>query len=52
MLQYVRAQGCEWDGSTTIAAHLTNLDTGEVVYDGSAKEVLENEKLRHDYLAI
>jgi branched-chain amino acid transport system ATP-binding protein len=28
------------------------LDTGEVVYDGSAKEVLENEKLRHDYLAI
>ncbi|MGI9357466.1 MAG: ABC transporter ATP-binding protein [Rhizobiaceae bacterium] len=28
------------------------LDTGEVVYDGSAKEVLENEDLRHEYLAI
>ena len=28
------------------------LDTGEVVYDGSAAEVLENEALRHNYLAI
>ena len=28
------------------------LDTGEVVFDGTAKEVLENEQLRHDYLAI
>ena len=28
------------------------LDTGEVVFDGSAKEVLDNEQLRHDYLAI
>ncbi|MFT5261098.1 MAG: branched-chain amino acid transport system ATP-binding protein [Saprospiraceae bacterium] len=28
------------------------LDTGVVVYDGSAKEVLENEALRHEYLAI
>jgi branched-chain amino acid transport system ATP-binding protein len=28
------------------------LDTGEVAYDGTAKEVLENEQLRHDYLAI
>ncbi|WP_421854287.1 ABC transporter ATP-binding protein [Oricola sp.] len=28
------------------------LDTGEVVYDGTAQEVLENEQLRHDYLAI
>ncbi len=28
------------------------LDTGIVVYDGSAKEVLENEALRHEYLAI
>lgn len=28
------------------------LDTGTLVYDGSAKEVLENEQLRHDYLAI
>lgn len=28
------------------------LDTGSVVYDGSAQEVLENEKLRAEYLAI
>ncbi len=28
------------------------LDSGEVVYDGSAKEVLDNEDLRHEYLAI
>ena len=28
------------------------LDTGTVVYDGSAKEVLEDEKLRAEYLAI
>jgi branched-chain amino acid transport system ATP-binding protein len=28
------------------------LDTGRVVYDGSAQEVLENENLRAEYLAI
>ncbi len=28
------------------------LDTGEVAFTGSAKEVLDNEELRHDYLAI
>ena len=28
------------------------LDTGQVVYDGAAKTVLEDEQLRHDYLAI
>tara|TARA_Y100000389_G_scaffold76379_1_gene73034 strand:+ start:792 stop:1532 length:741 start_codon:yes stop_codon:yes gene_type:complete len=28
------------------------LDTGGVVFSGTAKEVLENEKLRHEYLAI
>lgn len=28
------------------------LDTGTVVFDGTAQEVLENEQLRHDYLAI
>jgi branched-chain amino acid transport system ATP-binding protein len=28
------------------------MDTGEVVFDGSAKDVLENEQLRNDYLAI
>jgi len=28
------------------------LEMGQVVYEGSAKEVLENEDLRHEYLAI
>lgn len=28
------------------------LDTGSVVFDGTAKEVLDNEELRHEYLAI
>lgn len=28
------------------------LDTGEVAFTGDAKEVLDNEQLRHDYLAI
>ncbi len=28
------------------------LDMGQIVYDGTAKEVLENEDLRHQYLAI
>lgn len=28
------------------------LDTGSVVFDGTAQEVLENEQLRHEYLAI
>lgn len=28
------------------------LDTGEVVYDGSAENVLNDEDLRHKYLAI
>jgi branched-chain amino acid transport system ATP-binding protein len=28
------------------------LDTGEVAFDGTAKEVLESEELRHKYLAI
>lgn len=28
------------------------LESGGVVYDGTAQEVLENEQLRHDYLAI
>ena len=28
------------------------LDTGQVVFDGTAQEVLDNEDLRHEYLAI
>jgi branched-chain amino acid transport system ATP-binding protein len=38
------------------ALHLADraviLDMGEVVYDGTAKEVLDNEDLRHEYLAV
>ena len=38
------------------ALHLADraiiLDMGQVVFDGTAKEVLENENLRQDYLAI
>ncbi|RTZ66447.1 MAG: ABC transporter ATP-binding protein [Aquificaceae bacterium] len=28
------------------------LDTGTIVFDGTAKEVLDNDELRHEYLAI
>jgi len=28
------------------------LDTGEIVFRGSAQEVLDNEELRHEYLAL
>ena len=38
------------------ALHLSDraviLDTGEVVFDGTAQQVLEDEDLRHRYLAI
>ena len=35
-----------------IADRSVILDTGKVVFDGTAKEVLDNEDLRHEYLAI
>ena len=35
-----------------LAERAVILDTGEVVFDGTVKEVQENEQLRHDYLAI
>ena len=28
------------------------LDTGEIAFKGTAQEVLDNEELRHEYLAI
>ena len=38
------------------ALHLADraliLDMGQVVFDGTAQEVLDNEELRHEYLAI
>lgn len=36
----------------TLADRAVILDTGTIVFDGSAKDVLENEKLRAEYLAI
>ncbi|KAF0675003.1 ABC transporter ATP-binding protein [Profundibacterium mesophilum] len=36
----------------TLADRAVILDTGSVVFDGSAKEVLDDEKLRAEYLAI
>lgn len=36
----------------TLADRAVILDTGKVVYDGTAKEVLDNEDLRNEYLAI
>ena len=36
----------------TLSDRAVILDTGEVVYDGSAHDVLEDEDLRHNYLAI
>ena len=35
-----------------LADRVVILDTGTIVYDGSAREVLENEQLRAEYLAI
>jgi len=35
-----------------IADRAVILDTGKVVFDGTAKEVLDNQALRHEYLAI
>jgi len=35
-----------------ISDHAVILDTGQVAFRGSAKEVLDNEELRHEYLAI
>ena len=38
------------------ALHLADraliLDMGQIVFDGAAQEVLDNEDLRHEYLAI
>jgi branched-chain amino acid transport system ATP-binding protein len=38
------------------ALHLADraliLDMGKIVFDGTAQEVLENDDLRHEYLAI
>ncbi len=58
-LQYIRKQGITTiivEQNAVAALKLADrsviLDTGELVYEGSASEVLENEQLRHEYLAI
>ncbi len=58
-LHYIREQGMTAiivEQNAVAALELADraviLDTGELVFEGSAREVLENEQLRHDYLAI
>ena len=58
-LHYIREQGmtCIIVEQNAVAAlkladRAVILDTGQVVFDGTAKEVLDDEKLRHEYLAI
>lgn len=58
-LQLIREQGITTiivEQNAVAALQLADraviLDTGTVVFDGSAKEVLDNTDLRHEYLAI
>ena len=58
-LQLIREQGMTTiivEQNAVAALNLADraviLDTGKVVFDGTAQEVLENEDLRHEYLAI
>lgn len=58
-LQLIREQGITTiivEQNAVAALNLADkaviLDTGHVVFDGTAKEVLDNEELRHEYLAI
>ena len=44
-----------WVQRASAALHLADraliLDMGQIVFDGTAQEVLDNEDLRHEYLA-
>ena len=58
-LHHIREQGITTiivEQNAVAAVNLADsaliLDTGQVVFDGTAKEVLDNEELRHEYLAI
>lgn len=58
-LQHIREQGITTiivEQNAVAALNLADraviLDTGQVVFDGTAREVLDNEELRHEYLAI
>ncbi len=58
-LNVIRDQGITTvivEQNAIAALHLADraviLDTGSVVFDGSAKEVLDNKELREEYLAV
>ena len=58
-LHYIREQGMTTiivEQNAVAALQLADraviLDTGQLVYEGAASEVLNNEQLRHEYLAI
>jgi len=58
-LHYIREQGMTTiivEQNAVAALQLADraviLDTGQLVYEGDAKEVLDNEQLRQEYLAI
>ena len=58
-LHYIREQGMTTiivEQNAVAALQLADraviLDTGQLVYEGAAQEVLDDEKLRHEYLAI
>lgn len=58
-LEYIREQGMTTiivEQNAVAALKLADraviLDTGQLVYEGSAQEVLDNEQLRQEYLAI
>jgi branched-chain amino acid transport system ATP-binding protein len=58
-LHYIREQGMTTiivEQNAVAALKLADraiiLETGKIVFDGTAKEVLDNEDLRHEYLAI
>ena len=58
-LHYIREQGMTTiivEQNAVAALNLADraviLDTGQLVYEGAAQEVLDNESLRHEYLAI
>jgi branched-chain amino acid transport system ATP-binding protein len=58
-LQLIREQGMTTiivEQNAVAALNLADraviLDTGKIVFDGTAKEVLDNVELRHEYLAI
>jgi branched-chain amino acid transport system ATP-binding protein len=59
MLEQIKSLGMTTiivEQNAVAALHLADraliLDMGKVLFDGSAQEVLDNEDLRHEYLAI